>query len=160
MTESARADRACDQRARLRRSYRPHRSLRLAAKRLIIGIIAGIAAAAFALGSGASWSVAALCASDIAALWVWVTVPGAGAVATARIARAEDASRAAAEAVLIGAGVTSLVAVAFTLAQARHAHAPARGFLTALAFGSVALAWTSVHTVLRTALLQPARRGD
>lgn len=120
----------------------------LAAKRLIIGIITGIAAAAFALGSGASWSVAALCASDIAALvfviWVWVTVAGADARATARIARAEDASRAAAEAVLIGAGVASLVAVAFTLAQARHAHAPARGFLTALALGSVALA---VHTV-------------
>jgi uncharacterized membrane protein len=33
----------------------------------------------------------------------------------------EDASRAAAEAVPIGAGVASLVAVAFTLAQARHA---------------------------------------
>jgi uncharacterized membrane protein len=33
----------------------------------------------------------------------------------------EDASRAAAEAVLIGAGVASLVAVAFTLAHARRA---------------------------------------
>jgi uncharacterized membrane protein len=118
---------------------------------VIIGVIAGIAAAALALAEGASWSVAALCASDVAALvfvmWVWLTVAGADAPATARIARAEDASRVAAEAVLVGAGIASLLAVAFTLAQARDAGAPERGLLTALAVGSVALAWTSVHTV-------------
>ena len=102
-------------------------------------------------GDGASWSVAALCASDVAAIvfvvWVWVTVAGADAEATSQIARAEDASRAAAEAVLVGAGAASLVAVAFTLGQAGHTGAPGRGLLTALALGSVALAWTSVHTV-------------
>jgi hypothetical protein len=95
--------------------------------------------------------VAALCASDIAALlfviWVWGHIAGADPRATARIARAEDASRPAAEAVLIGAGAASLLAVAFTLAQAGHAHAPARGLLTALSLGSVAVAWISVHTV-------------
>jgi uncharacterized membrane protein len=116
-----------------------------------MGAIGGIAAAAVAIAYGASWSVAALCASDVAALvfviWVWVTVARADPVATARIARAEDASRAAAEAVLIGAGAGSLVAVAFTLGQAGDAGAPDRGLLTALALGSVALAWTSVHTV-------------
>jgi uncharacterized membrane protein len=118
---------------------------------VIVGGIGGIAAAALALGDGASWSVAALCASDVAALvfvvWVWVTVATADSVATARIARAEDASHAAAEAVLIAAGAASLVAVAFTLGQAGDAGAPERGLLTALALGSVALAWTSVHTV-------------
>jgi uncharacterized membrane protein len=123
----------------------------LAAKRVIVGGIGGIAAAALALGDGASWSVAALCASDVAALvfvvWVWLTVATADSVATARIARAEDASHAAAEAVLIAAGAASLVAVAFTLGQAGDAGAPERGLLTALALGSVALAWTSVHTV-------------
>jgi uncharacterized membrane protein len=123
----------------------------LAARRVIIGAIGGSAAAALALGYGASWSVAALSASDTASLvfvvWVWVTIAGADAAATARIARAEDASRAAAEAVLVGAGGASLLAVVFTLAQAGHADAPARGLLTALAIGSVALAWTSVHTV-------------
>jgi uncharacterized membrane protein len=58
-----------------------------------------------------------------------------------------SASRAAAEAVLIGAGAASLIAVAFTLVQAGSADAPARGLLSALAPGSVALAWTSIHTV-------------
>ena len=123
----------------------------LAARRVIVGVVGGAVAAALALTNGASSAVAARCASDVAALvfivWVWVTVAGADAVATARIARAEDASRTAAEAVLLGAGAASLLAVAFTPVQAGRAHAPARGLLSALAIGSVALAWTSIHTV-------------
>jgi uncharacterized membrane protein len=95
--------------------------------------------------------VAALCASDVAALvfivWVWIGVRRADPSATSRLARTEDASPVAAESVLIGAGAASLVAVAFALSQAGNALAPARGLLTALAIGSVALAWTSVHTV-------------
>jgi uncharacterized membrane protein len=123
----------------------------LAARRVIAGGIGAIAAAAIAALNGASWSVTALCASDVAALvfvvWVAVTVASADAAATARIARAEDASRSAAEAVLIAAGAASLVAVAFTLGEAGRSGAPQRGLLTALALGSVALAWISVHTV-------------
>ncbi len=120
-------------------------------KRVIAAAAGGIAAAGLALGFGASWSVAALFASNVAALvfviWVWATVAGADAATTARIARAEDASRTAAEAILVGAGGASLVAVVFTLAQAGHAGPPERGLLIVLAIGSVALAWTSLHTV-------------
>jgi uncharacterized membrane protein len=123
----------------------------LAARRVVVCGVAALAAAGIAVADGASWSVAALCASDVAALifvvWVGSAIWGADAAATARIARAEDASRAAAEAVLIAAGAASLVAVAFTLGQAGHAGSPARGLLTALALASVALAWLSVHTV-------------
>lgn len=108
-------------------------------------------AAVVALIIGASWYVAALCGFDVAALvfvvWAWLTIGRADPEATARIARAEDASRVAAEAVLICAGIASLLAVAFTLARAGHDHGTARGLLTALALGSVALAWISVHTV-------------
>ena len=71
----------------------------------------------------------------------------AAAPPTSRLARTEDASRAAAELILIGAGAGSLLAVMFTLGQAGHAGPPGRGLLTALAIGSVALAWMSVHTV-------------
>ena len=123
----------------------------LAAKRVIAGAAGGGVAAAIALAFGASWSVAALCASDVAALvfigWVWLSVGRADAAATARIARAEDESPVAAESVLIGAGAASLVVVAFTLSQAGAATSPDRGLLTVLAVVSVALAWTSVHTV-------------
>jgi uncharacterized membrane protein len=123
----------------------------LAARRVVVGALGGIAAAAMALATGASWSVAVLYASDVAALvfivWVWATVARADATATARIARAEDASRVAAEAVLVAAGAASLIAVLFTLAQAGRAQPPGRDLLTALAIVSVALAWTSIHTV-------------
>jgi uncharacterized membrane protein len=123
----------------------------LAARRVIVGMWGGAVAAALALVAGASWSVAALCASDVASLvfvvWVWLSVAGVDAVGSARIARAEDASRAAAEAVLIGAGVASLIAVVFTFAEAGNAHEPQRGLLAGLAITSIALAWTSVHTV-------------
>jgi uncharacterized membrane protein len=123
----------------------------LARRRLVAGVGAGIVAAVVALVAGASWSVAALCFSDVAALvyvaWVALMVGGADAVATARLARAEDSSRAASEAVLVGAWAASLIAVFFTLAEAGAAGSPGRGLLTALAIGSVALAWTSVHTV-------------
>jgi len=123
----------------------------VAAKRVMVGSAAGLAAAVLALIVGATWSVAVLSAIDIATgvyvVWVWAKIAGADADETKRTARAEDASRAAAEAVLIGAGVTGLIAVAFTLAQAGASAAPDRGLLTALAIGSVALAWLALHTV-------------
>jgi uncharacterized membrane protein len=116
-----------------------------------VSLIAGVASAVLGLTLDASWYVAALYGFDVAALvfviWVWLTIGRAEPEATARIARAEDASRIAAEAVLICAGIASLLAVAFTLARAGHDHGTARGLLTALALVSVALAWTSVHTV-------------
>jgi hypothetical protein len=50
----------------------------LAAKRVIVGAVTGCLAAVVAIARGASWSVAALCASDVAALvfviWVWVSI--------------------------------------------------------------------------------------
>jgi uncharacterized membrane protein len=123
----------------------------LAARRVVVGVLSGVAGGAIALTAGASWSVGALVATDIAALvfvaWAWLSVAGADADTTEHLARSEDASRAAAEAVLLGAGAASLLAVGFTLAQASQAHAPGRGLLTALALASVALAWSAVHTV-------------
>ena len=96
-------------------------------------------------------------------VWVAVTAAGAGPIRDGTYRRTEDASRSAAEAVLIGAGAASLVAVAFTLGEAGNSGAPQRGLLTALALGSVALAWISVHTVfvLRYARLyySPPRGG-
>jgi uncharacterized membrane protein len=128
---------------------RDHR--RLAARRAIVSMTGGAVAAAIALAVGASWSVAALAAEAVAAVvfltWVWLTIWGLDPRATAAIARAEDASRVAAEAVVLGAGAASLVAVVFTVAQAGHTGPPGRGLLTALVIASVALAWASVHTV-------------
>ena len=123
----------------------------VAARRVMVGAAGGAVAAGVAVAAGTSWSVAALFAEDVAALvflvWVWSTIATADAPATARLARTEDASRAAADAVLIGAGAGSLLAVGFTLGQAGDAGPPGRGLLTALAIVSVVLAWLSVHTI-------------
>jgi uncharacterized membrane protein len=123
----------------------------VAAKRLTVGVAVALVVAAISLAEGTSWSVATLLAFDSAALVfvasVWATIAKVDAPTTAKIARAEDPSRSVAEGILLNAGAASLVAVAFTLGQAGRAGAPTRGLLTALALGSVALAWLSVHTV-------------
>jgi uncharacterized membrane protein len=123
----------------------------LAGKRVAVGVVCGLVAAAIAVVAGTSWSAAALFASDAFALvfilWIWLTLRNASPSETAELARAEDGSRATAEGILLGAGAASLVAVGFTLGQAGRTGAPGRGLLTALALVSVALAWASVHTV-------------
>ena len=95
--------------------------------------------------------MAALFAMDAASLifviQVWFTVAGLDAAETERIAGPEDESPLGAEVVLLAAGVASLLAVVFTLAQAGNAHAPEKGLLTGLAVASVALSWMAVHTV-------------
>jgi uncharacterized membrane protein len=123
----------------------------LAEKRVIVAAACGLVAMVATLLAGLEWSAATLVGWDTAALvflgWVWLTVPTNDAAAAARIARAEDASRTASEAVLLAAGVASLGAVAYALVQAGRSGEPARGLLTALAIGSVALAWGCVQTV-------------
>ena len=55
----------------------------LAARRVMVGAAGGAVAAALAVVGGASWSVAALFAEDVAALvfvvWVWSTIATADA---------------------------------------------------------------------------------
>ena len=122
-----------------------------ATKRAIAGLVGGVVAGALALVPGASWSVAALIAMDAASLifviQVWFAVAGLDAAETERVAGPEDESPLAAEVVLLAAGVASLLAVVFTIAEAGNEGAPQRGLLTVLAIVSVALAWTAVHTV-------------
>jgi uncharacterized membrane protein len=122
----------------------------LADRRVVVSAGAGAVAAVIAAVVGASWSVVVLAGWDVAALaftaWVWFTVVAADERMTAAIARSED-SRPAGEAMLVGAGVASLIAVAFTLVRAGGASGGERGFLTTLAIVSVVLGWISVHSV-------------
>jgi uncharacterized membrane protein len=124
---------------------------RVARRRVAASALAAGAALAATLAIGASWSVAALAAWDAAALvfllLVWSAVAGLDAAGTSQQAKAEDASPSEAEAVIVGAGVASLVAVGFTLVEAGKSSGATRALLIALAIGSVVLAWASVHTV-------------
>ena len=69
------------------------------------------------------------------------------AAATAKSALSEDASRTKGEAVLLGAGTASLVAVGLTLVEAGRSTGGTRALLIALAVASVVLGWASVHTI-------------
>jgi uncharacterized membrane protein len=113
-----------------------------------VGAVVGLGAA---LAAGAPASVAALSAWDASAVTylglVWPFVVGKTPEETASDAGAEDSSLPASEAVVLGAGGASLVAVAFVFAAAGHAHHGHRLALTVLGIASVALGWACVHTV-------------
>jgi uncharacterized membrane protein len=123
----------------------------LAARRALIGISCAAVTFAVALVLGAPVSASALLAwvagASIYLVWIYVSLPWTDAARTAHWARVEDASRAAAELMLLCSGGASLIAVAFTLVEAGHDGAPARGLLTALAVASVVLSWGCVQTV-------------
>jgi uncharacterized membrane protein len=133
------------------RSARATPRRRAALRRLLRSGCVALVALASTLLAGESWSIAVASAWVAAALVflvsVWAVVFSMDARATARAARAEDASRAATDTVLIGAALASLISVGFVLVDAAGSSGIAKGALTALAIGSVAAAWAAVHTV-------------
>jgi uncharacterized membrane protein len=123
----------------------------LAARRLVWGSVAGIAAGIGAAVAGAHWQVAASlgwCALALVILvWTWATIGPRDAEATAKLARSEDFSRTTADIVLLAASVASLVAVGMTLVLAGREHGGQKVALVTLTIVTVALAWSLVHTV-------------
>ncbi len=123
----------------------------LAARRLGAATLAAGAALGVAAAAGATWPVAVSAAWDAAAVvflaWVWASVQGMDAASTAARARSEDVSRATADAIVLGASVASLVAVALVLVEAGKHSGGAKAGLIGLAIATVALAWSTVHTV-------------
>jgi uncharacterized membrane protein len=124
---------------------------RPAPRRIAASAVVGGTTLAAALAAGAPPSVTALVGWDATALvfltLVWLAITPMGAAATAASAQAEDASRTEGEAIFVGAGTASLVAVGFTLVDAGRSAGAMRISLIALAVVSVVLAWASVHTV-------------
>jgi uncharacterized membrane protein len=132
-----------------RRDFPDHSGL--AARRLAAAGSAGAIVLLAAALAGGSWSLAVTAGWDGAAVtflaWVWSTIAGKTAAETAEWANAEDGSRAAADAILLVAGVASLVAIGLVLVEAGETSGGAKAGLIALAVASVALGWASVHTV-------------
>jgi uncharacterized membrane protein len=122
----------------------------LARRRIVLGTGAGAVTLVIAALVGASWSLSVLIGWDTATLvflgWVWTTILSKDARATERLALAEDDSRAAADAVILGASVVSLVAIFLTLAQAATSSGSHADFLAAVAVISIVLGWTAIHT--------------
>ena len=98
-----------------------------------------------------SWQIADLVGWDVTGAvfvgWVLASTRGKDPAQTRAMAVMEDNSRVAADAILIGASIASLVGVGLALVQAGGEQNPAHTLITAFAFLSVVVSWSSVHTV-------------
>jgi uncharacterized membrane protein len=118
--------------------------------RLAICLVFGIVAAVpiFLL---TEWQVAALAGWDVTALifigFIVVATRKKDSAATKAIATREDDSRSAAEAILVGASVFSLVGVAFALIAAGGTNGLTKSGISGLVVLSVLVSWASVHAV-------------
>jgi uncharacterized membrane protein len=92
---------------------------------------------------------------------VYFGIRGKNSAETKAAAMTEDDSRTAAEAILVGASIGSLVGVAFALVAASSTHGIVKSEITALVVLSVVLSWAAVHVVftLRYARLYYAIGG-
>jgi uncharacterized membrane protein len=121
-----------------------------ARSRLAVCIAAGLVAFVPVLLL-AKWQIAVLVGWDTTALLfvtlVWLSTRHDDSAATQAQATAEDDSRVAADAILIGASVASLVGVVFALLEAASSTGAAHTVIAAVAVASVVLSWASVHAV-------------
>jgi uncharacterized membrane protein len=129
-----------------------------AGKRVVLAIGVGVVVLIAAFLAGAGWTVALSLSWIVAAfvsdsILVYHVLP-MGSADTAVHAQAEDFSRGWSDIVLLSASGASLVAVAFTLVDARHHSGTQKGLLIALAISVVAISWTTIH------LLFTVRYGD
>lgn len=111
-----------------------------------VGVIAAVVAELLGGGKLAplgGWDTAAA----IYLVWMWLTIWPLGASESARRSAREEPNRVIADAVLLSAAVTSLVAVGVILIESAHKQGTAKNLLVALAIVSVVLAWGVVHTV-------------
>ncbi len=97
------------------------------------------------------WQVAALAGWDVTAVvfmgFIAVATHGKDSAGTKVIATHEDDSRAASEAILVGASVFSLVGIAFALIAAGGTNGLTKSGISALVVLSVLISWASVHAV-------------
>lgn len=107
-----------------------------------------------------TWKLAAVGGWDAAALafllTTWPIIIRADSSHTELLATREDETRGTAAVLLVGAGVTSLLGVGFTLSTAGRQSGSIRVLLIGIAILTVLLSWTVVNTVftLRYADLQ------
>jgi uncharacterized membrane protein len=80
-------------------------------------------------------------------VWAWMTIWHLDAAETERRARREDPGRVAADALLLGAALVSLAAVAVLLVRAGNSAATTEDVFAGLGILSVAVGWGVVHTV-------------
>jgi uncharacterized membrane protein len=80
-------------------------------------------------------------------VWVFLSVRGSDAAATESRATREDSSRAAADVVLVSAGIGNLIGVGAALLKAANETGGTHVAMAALAGFTVVISWACVHTV-------------
>jgi uncharacterized membrane protein len=113
---------------------------------LLGGIVIGAAVSLFTMVA-ASILVGWDAAMAMYLTWTFISVGRLDPEATARLAKREDPNTATAELLLLAAGTTMLVAVAFALVRASQATGGTKALLITLGLVSVVLSWTLVHTI-------------
>jgi uncharacterized membrane protein len=111
---------------------------------LLAAVAAGVGvsvAASWQYGLLVGWMVGA----TVFVIWMWVALWPMDAYSTARHAVREDPGRALTDLLVVLSSIASLIAVGVLLLADNEGNARA-----ALSVGSVALAWSSVHTVFAT----------
>jgi len=102
-------------------------------------------------GRVAPWQVVSLLGWDTTALvmvaWVLPVVLRCDSPATAALATREDDSRAAADLVLVLAGLASLVGVGLALLKGAEVKGTAQALITGLAVATVVMSWAAVQMV-------------
>lgn len=93
-------------------------------------------------GLAAGW----VAGSVLYVVWVWVAVGRMDATATRRHATREDPGVAVGEAIVLGASIASLGAVALVLIRAHHLHGVAQDAVAGLALLTIASSWVIIHT--------------
>jgi uncharacterized membrane protein len=97
------------------------------------------------------WQLAPLLGWDFAAIcyvtWIWLKVWRLDARGTASHAEREDPTRAASDALLLGAAVASLAAIGYVLLRANAVGGVAEGVRAGFAIASVLVSWSVIHTV-------------
>jgi uncharacterized membrane protein len=130
----------------------------LAALRTIAGFVIGIVVLAALLATGVEWAIAVSCGwgamALVTVLAVWLRIYRMDAAETKANAQTEDFSWPVADLVTLTASVVSLIAIGYTLLEARNRHGTGKALLLLLAIAVVALSWGTVHT------LYAVRYGD
>jgi uncharacterized membrane protein len=123
----------------------------LAMRRTVAAVVAGAVVLVVAIVLGADWPVALTGSWGVAAVVivcaVWIRIWPMDAAQTKEHARAEDFSRPTSDLAVLIAAVSSLGAIAYTVARAGNSHGTTKGLLIALALSVVSLSWLTVHTL-------------
>src|SRR3954470_17116449 len=120
-----------------------------ASRQIALSIVAGVLLASPLLFAGEAWLYPLVAWDVTCAVYlaqVRVTIARSSPEQTRDSARPEDPSPAASDILLLGAAVASFVAVGVVLSQA-HTKGGAKDALAGLAVASLALSWTTVHTI-------------